>query len=261
VDLSFPESRARIIGLFGLSGLIAHGAAPKIGEIVLHWGSFSAFFAVSGFISLLSLLISAFLKEQERQKVEAAKGLEVVRSLALTRRNWLVLPAAFTFGYVIASFNTFGAPYFLHVKQGSAGSFFLIYGGMAAVVRLLFGGLADRHVRWKLVAIFFALQGAGLMLILIQPVQLWFVAAAAAAGTAHGILFPLLTAMAIDAHPQEFRGVVTSIFTAMMDLGFSLGSYILGVVVAYSGYGSMFISAAVFGIIFSVYVLIGSLKK
>src|SRR5439155_14555907 len=137
VDLSFPESRARIIGLFGLSGLIAHGAAPKIGEIVLHHGSFPAFFAVSGFLSLLSLLISAFLKEQERQRMEAAKGWEVVRNLSLTRRNWLVLPAAFTFGYVIASFNTFGAPYFLNVKQGSAGSFFLIYGGMAAVVRLL----------------------------------------------------------------------------------------------------------------------------
>jgi MFS family permease len=257
VDLSFPESRARIIGLFGLSGLIAHGAAPKIGELVLHRGSFNAFFAVSGLLSLLSLTISAFLKEQKRVKSESAKGWEVVRSLSLTRRNWLVLPGAFTFGYVIASFNTFGAPYFLHMKQGSAGSFFLIYGGMAAVVRLIFGGLADRYQRWKLVATFFALQGAGLMLILLHPVQVWFVIAAISAGAAHGILFPLLTAMAIDAHSQEFRGVVTSIFTAMIELGFSLGSYILGVLVAYAGYGVMFISAAGFAIVFSVYVLIG----
>lgn len=258
VDLTFPENRARIIGLFGLSGLIAHGAAPKIGEVVLHLGSFSGFFMVSGILSLLSLIISAFLSEQKRKPVESVNGWEVIRKLSLTRRNWLILPGSFTFGYVIASFNTFGAPYFQYVKQGSAGTFFLIYGGVAAIVRLFLGGLADRRVRWKLVAIFFTLQGAGLGLIVLHPVRLWFLAAAATAGAAHGILFPLLTAMAIDAHPQEFRGVVTSIFTAMMELGFSLGSYLLGVVVAYSGYPVMFISAASLGIVFALYVFIAS---
>src|SRR3990172_5383646 len=35
VDLSSKENRARVIGLFGVSGLVADGLAPRIAEIVL----------------------------------------------------------------------------------------------------------------------------------------------------------------------------------------------------------------------------------
>jgi MFS family permease len=255
VDLSLPENRARVIGLFGLSGLIAHGAAPKVGEIVLHAFDFKGFFLISAALSLISLLISAFLREQEREATPRVKGWHIVKELTFTRRNLLILPGAFSFGFVIASFNTFGAPYFELMRQGSVGSFFLIYGGAAALVRLGLGGLGDRYSRWKLVASFFALQAAGLAVVILHPVAIYSTIAASLTGAAHGILFPLLTAMAIDAHPQQFRGVVTSIFTANIELGFSIGSYLLGVVIAYTSYQTMFLSASFLGLLFALYAV------
>jgi len=253
-DLSLPENRARVIGLFGVSGLIAHGLAPRIAEIVLHQYQFHGFFLISAILSASSLTISAFLKDQRVAAPSTEHPLGILREVTFTRRNIVILPASFVFGYVTASFNTFGAAYFQQAGKGSVGYFFMTYGLVAGFIRIFLGGIADRYPREKLVLAFFALQGAGLCLIVLQPLQYFYLICAAVCGIAHGILFPSMTAMAVDAHRPDFRGVVTSIFTATMDGGFSIGSYILGVVIAITGYKTMFLSAAMFAILLSIYI-------
>jgi MFS family permease len=62
--------------------------------------------------------------------------------------------------------------------------------------------------------------------------------------------------MAIDLHPQKYRGVVTSVFTGSMELGFSVGSYLLGIIVAIGGYRVMFLSAVAFAVSFGCLVAI-----
>ncbi len=256
VDLSLPQNRGRVIGMFGVSGLVAHGLAPWIAEGVLQRYNFAGFFAISGVLSLVSLLISAALKEKHKASELQEGGWTILKRLTFSKKNLIILPGAFVFGYVVASFNTFGAPYFKEVGGATTGKFFLAYGLTAGIVRVIFGGIADLYSRWKLVAIFFFLQGLGLLMLLLEPVGSYYLIAGAASGGAHGILFPSLSALAIDTHPQQYRGVVTSIFTGMMELGFSLGSYFLGVIVAISGYRTMFLSAVGVAIAFSLYVVI-----
>ena len=257
VDLSSSVNRGRVIGMFGVSGLVAHGVAPWLGERVLARFDFAGFFFVSGVLSLISLLISTALKEKHRIAEPRESGFQTMMSVTFTRRNRIILPGAFVFGYVVASFNTFGAPYFEASGGGAtAGQFFLAYGLTAGVVRIIFGGVADRYQRSKLIGIFSILQGAGLSFLLLEPVSRFYLLAGAVAGGAHGILFPSLSAMAIDAHPQHVRGVVASIFTGVIELGFSTGSYLLGVVVAISGYKTMFASAVGMAFVFAFYVLV-----
>jgi MFS family permease len=165
----------------------------------------------------------------------------------------IFLPGAFVFGYILASFNTFGAAYFQAIGKGSAGYFFLTYGSFAAGVRAILGGMADRFTRWKLISLFFALLGAGICLITLQHVSGFFLIAAAMCGSAHGILYPSMNAMSVDAHPAKYRGVATSVFTGMIEVGFSLGSYFLGVLIALSGFTPMFFSVAVVGFVFAAY--------
>jgi len=256
VDLSVPENRARVIGMFGVSGLVGHGLAPWIGEHVMDAYGFPGFFAVSGILSFVSLMISSALKEGHIVSASKEGGWAIVRKVTLSSRNWIMLPGAFVFGYAVASYNTFGAPYFQMVGDARTGYFFLAYGLTAGVVRVIFGGIADRYPRWKLVAIFFTVQGLGLSMLLLEPVGKYYLFAGAVSGGAHGILFPSLGAMAIDLHPQEHRGVVTSIFTGTMELGFSTGSYLLGVIVAVAGYRAMFLSAVGLAIVFGAFVVI-----
>ncbi|MGH9856321.1 MAG: MFS transporter, partial [Acidobacteriota bacterium] len=120
---------------------------------------------------------------------------------------------------------------------------------------------ADRYERWKLVSIFFALQASGLLMLLLEPVGSFYLVAGGVSGAAHGILFPSLSAMAIDAHPEKFRGVVASVFTGMMELGFSVGSYLLGVVVAIGGFRMMFVATVAVGIFYACYVILFQFRK
>src|SRR5262249_15055451 len=124
-DLSSPENRARVIGLFGVSGLVAHGLAPQIASIVLHQFQFRGFFLISALLSACSLMISAFLKEQRVATPTREHPLGILRQVTFTRRNIVILPASFVFGYVTASFNTFGAAYFQQAGKGSVGYFFM----------------------------------------------------------------------------------------------------------------------------------------
>lgn len=260
-DLSAPENRARVIGLFGVSGLVAHGLAPRTAEIILRHWHFPGYFLATAILAALSLVITFFLTEQARMHIAHEKGFAIFRKVTWSPRNLIILPGGFVFGYAIASFTTFGAPYFLAEGGMTAGSFFLTYGLVAGGCRILFGGIADRFSRWKLIAIFFTLESAGLSLVVIEPVHVFAIIGAVLCGMAHSILFPTLTAMAVDAHPPQYRGVVTSVFTATIELGFSLGSYFLGYVVAAMGYKPMFLIASSAGILFGVYTVLIGLRR
>lgn len=251
-DLSMPENRARVIGLFGISGLVAHGLAPRTAEMVIRQWQFPGYFWAMAILATLSLLISVFLSERPRPSASGERGFTIFRSVTFSRRNVISLPGAFVFGFAIASFSTFGAPYF-KLSGMSVGSFFLTYGLTAGASRIILGGLADRFSRRILIAIFFGLEAAGIWMITLDPVHSFAITGAAICGIAHSILFPAMTAMIVDAHPPAYRGVVTSVFTAMIELGFSLGSYLLGFVVAGLGYKIMFLTAAAVGLLFAVY--------
>ena len=255
IDLSSAQNRGRVIGMFGVSGLVGHGLAPWVAERVLEHSGFPGFFAASGLLSLISLIISFILKEKHIVSKLEEGGWSILKGVTFSARNLIILPGAFVFGFVVASYNTFGAPYFTEMGV-TTGSFFLAYGLTAGAVRVIFGGVADRYERWKLVSIFFALQATGLFMLLLEPFRSFYLLAGAVSGGAHGILFPSLSAMAIDAHPQKFRGVVASVFTGMMELGFSVGSYLLGVIVAFGGFRVMFGSTVAVGVLYACYVLL-----
>ena len=140
------------------------------------------------------------------------------------------------------------------------GTFFLVYGLCAGAFRILLGGLVDRYPRWALITIFSLIQGIGIGIIVLQPIQYVYLVTAVCCGIAHAFLYPSLTAIAIDAHPEN-RGVVTSIFTAVIELGFSLGSYVLGWVIAMYSFHAMFLSCTVLATVFAAYVWISSKRR
>lgn len=254
-DMTVPENRMRILGLFGLSGLIGHALAPKLGEITMHTYGFDGVFILGGILAIVGVAISATLRETRVGQAHADAGWTIFLNVTFSRRNLIFLPGAFVFGYVVSCFDTFVGPFYQQIGIGSIGSFFLVYGFSAGIVRVTLGSRADKYTRWKLVSLFSAFLAIGVGIITIQPVQYFSLVAAAICGGAHGILFPSLTAMAIDAHPAEVRGMVTSVFTGAIELGFAIGSYVQGILIAVAGYTVMFLSGTVVAILFALAVL------
>ncbi len=254
-DMTVPENRMRVLGLFGLSGLIGHGLAPKIGELVMHSYRFDGVFLLGGILALIGVAISALLSEKRGESVHHEGGWEMFRNVTFSRRNIVFLPGALVFGYVVSCLDTFAGPYFQKNGVGSVGNFFLVYGFSAGIVRLTLGAVVDHYSRWKLVSLFSAILAIGAGVIILEPVQYWSLAAAGICGGAHGILFPSLTAMAIDAHPAQVRGMVTSVFTGAIELGFAIGSYLQGILIAASGYPAMFLSGTALAVVFALAVI------
>jgi MFS family permease len=243
-DMTVPENRMRVLGLFGLSGLIGHALAPKIGEMTMHAFQFDGVFILGGILALIGVGISALLREPRVERVHESGGWTIFRNVTFSRRNLIFLPGAMVFGYVVSCFDTFAAPYFQAIGKGSVGSFFLAYGISAGIVRVTLGAIVDRYARWKLVALFSS--------ILVEYSSL---IAAAISGGAHGILFPSLAAMAIDAHHAHVRGMATSVFTGAIELGFAIGSYLQGILIAVVGYPIMFLSGTGLALLFALAVI------
>jgi MFS family permease len=75
-----------------------------------------------------------------------------------------------------------------------------------------------------------------------------FILVAAIWGVGHAFLFPSLLVYAIDKMGSS-RGTAMGTFTGFSDLGMSLGPAIMGIIIHFTSYPTMFLCLALAGII------------
>lgn len=235
--------RAEGIAMFGVFGMLPNGLGPATGEIALAYGGFPAYFAAASIFGVVSLILVSALPRPAATagagEQPAAAGLrEVLRPVAR------LLGVTLLFGLSVNAVFTFIAPY-LHGSVGATASpFFLAYSITSVAVRVVGGRLPDRiglgRVLLPCLAIY-ALAIAALA---------WFshapplVPIGIACGIGHGYAFPILTAMVVARTPPVSYGMALSFYTAMFDLGGTLGAPVLGAIASRFGYPEMFAATA-----------------
>ncbi len=122
--------------------------------------------------------------------------------------------------------------------------FFVAYTATLISTRVFGGGLVDRGDRRAILPPFLLLATAALLL-LVPAVGMWqLVLSGLLFGLAHGVLYPVLSAIVLDQARPEHRGRAIGLFSLAFSVGANLTIMLYGMVADLWGYGWMFAVAA-----------------
>jgi predicted MFS family arabinose efflux permease len=240
-----PEARrTEGLAIFGLGGLLPLATGGAIGDLLLRWGDFALLFLVAATISMMSWLLVWFVP---RQPAAASDGLRRGFFSALGQRNLLPLwLLTLLFAAGLEALFTFIRTYVDDRQIGSVGGFFLVYGGVAMVVRIASSSRLDRFPQLPLVVASTLCFAVGLMGLGLASAAHHVSVAAACLGAGHGLLFPILTAQVVTRAREAERGSAMAIFTSLFDLAVLTAAPVVGVVIDRLGYTVAFVGVAVF---------------
>ena len=249
-DVLRPERRTQGLALFGLSGLLAMMGGGLIGDVVRSLVGFEGLFLASAALGGLSVAIKA-----------AVPGSVFPEPSGSPRRSfWFALVQGdllplwlitFTFAVGIEALFTFLRTFVDEVGVGSFGSYLLVYGAMAAIVRIVGSSFMDLFDARRLMFVTTIAYGVGIGLLGVARSVTVFLVLAGLAGFAHGLLFPVITSQVVARARDSERGSAMSAFTALFDLALVTMAPVVGRIIDVNGY------TAAFGVV-GVAVVVGA---
>ena len=248
VDLVPVERRGWALGIYGVSGFLGTALAPVAGEIIVRRLGFPWLFALSVLLGGVSAWLVATTRGIRRPSLGEGAGIGSLRAgLAEVLRLHMAL--TFFFGLGTGAMFTFLPTFGEGLGVHSVSLFYTAYAIAAVGVRVGGGNLIDTRGRRATIipAMFVQSASAGILTaiaLLVRPhmtvpVVPFLFLAGLLAGSAHGFLYPALTALLMDVTPQASRGSVVGIFSAVFLVGNALGSMVFGYVAQGLGYAVM----------------------
>jgi MFS family permease len=234
VDMSPPERRGRMIGLYGLAIWTGLTLGPPIGVLMQNLGGFPLVWAFAGGAPLLGAVIATRLPESRVSGGAASRGPFISRE---------ALAPGGTFALGVVGFAAVSSFIVLSLDSRGIGHGAAVFSAFAATVvatRLLAGGLPDRIGAARCALAAAVTEALGLVLLGAAgnlPVAL---AGGMLMGAAFSLLFPALSLLAVERVVPERRGAAMGTFTASFDLGILAGSPAVGAAAAIAGYSAAF---------------------
>jgi MFS family permease len=238
-----PESkRTQGLALFGVSGLLPVALGGIIGDFVLgHWG-FDGLFLASIAFGLSGLGLSTFLPESS---TPAGRRSQVSFVRPLLQRDLLPLWwLSLVFALSLNAYFTFLRTFVDQSGIGSVSGFFAAYAGTAMLLRVVGGWVPDRVGAKRVLYPAMVVFAAGFVVLSTASTGSSIMIAGALCGTGHAYAFPILYALSFGRAGRTDRGSASAIFTGLFDLGTLVGGPLLGALVTWFGYSSMFLAAA-----------------
>ena len=248
VDLVPVERRGWALGIYGVSGFLGTALAPVAGEIMVRRLGFPWLFALSVLLGGVAAWLVATTRGILRPSMGEGPGIGSLRAgLAEVLRLHMAL--TFFFGLGTGAMFTFLPTFGDGLGVHSVSLFYTAYAIAAVGVRVGGGNLIDTRGRRATIIPSMFVQGAAAGLLtamallvgphMTVPVMPFLFLAGLLAGSAHGFLYPALTALLMDVTPQASRGSVVGIFSAVFLVGNALGSMVFGYVAHGLGYAVM----------------------
>jgi MFS family permease len=240
--------RGQALGIFGVAGLTSTALGPALGEVVVKAYGFRVFFAAAAALALAALAVSTRLAELPiRRAADPEKGTGLLAAILSAPRVPMAL--AFSFGLGTGVIFTFLPTYAATLAVARIGLFAVAYSVGALIVRAAGGRLIDTLGRRPIIVPALGLQAAGaVVLAAMGPLVLrggmppapLLVVTGLLAGTAHGFLYPALSALVMDQTPEERRGRMIGVFSAFILTGQATGAMGFGYLAHVLGYAPMF---------------------
>jgi MFS family permease len=240
-----PETyRGQSLGYFFLSFNISMALAPPFGIFLTNHFGFTTLFLVCLALALASLLISTQLRQRDPEP-EADSSVE--NSSFLTRRAFPPIFVYFLAHIIWGALTTF---FPLHaIKHGVAnpGLFFAVYAVVLILGRALGGQILDVYSREKVILPCLTAYIVGMTVLAFSKSLLMFMVVAVIQGTGHAFLMPALVAYTIDLAGSS-RGASIGFLSAAGDLGMVLGPMMMGIILRFTSFSTMFLCLGLTGL-------------
>lgn len=243
-DIAPLKRRAEAVGLFAAAQAAGLVAGPVIGFMLIGWAGFRYLFYFTGGLAVAAFCFSLLPREQrqflrtDRRPWSPRTDIVAVDALPIA---WMALCMGLGHGTINAFISIFSQTRGLE----NPGFYFMVQAIALLLSRTLAGRLADRTGRAVVIVPGVILMTIALaMLPMIRGLP-WFVVSASLLGIGFGSAQPATMALLVDRFRPEQRGLATGTYFTGFDLGFVLGTIMMGVVSQYAGYAAMWwISAA-----------------
>lgn len=221
------------LAMFGLSGLVPIAISNLIGDRVILATGYPGAIALAAAACAVSWALTwrlpalPILGERPRRSFWAALGQPDLRPL------WLI---ALMFAFGVETLFTFMRTYVDERGAASLGAFFAVYGTAAIVLRLAGGNRYDRFPHRLIVTGAVLAQGTAMVALATATTVATFLGAAALAGAAHGVVFPVLISQVVSRARTAERGSAMATFTAIFDMAVLSLAPVVGVTIDRLGY-------------------------
>lgn len=233
-DLSTPENRGTMFGLYGVTAGVAMAFAPALGLKIAGSMGYADLFLITAAVGLGAMIIGYLLNEPASELTGG--GIKTVSVSELIRDRWVIIPSAVLFSITMAQggISSFLPLHALSVGLASSGLFFTAFSVASTAGRLVSGPLSDRLGR-KAVAAPAALSVAlGLVLLMRMNGYLTMGVAGALIGIGFATAHTVMLAMVVDKTTARERSQAVSFYANAFDLGSAVGSMGLGSVAKHS---------------------------
>ena len=241
-----PEThRGQSLSYFALATSISGALGPSIGIFIINHFSFTLLFLVCSGLSFCSLFITYRLG---RRQVVPLQDSSIEDGFLFSRK---ALPPSVINSlslFVWGALTAFFPLYAINHGVANPGLFFTTIAMMLILGRALGGKILDLYSREKVILPCLFTYIISMVILTFSKTLPMFILVAAIWGIGNAFLFPALVAYILDRVGSSV-GPAMGTFTAISDLGISLGPVIMGIIIHSTSYPIMFLCLALMGII------------
>jgi MFS family permease len=237
-DVAPHSRRGEAMGLFSAAQAVGLILGPVTGFMLVEAIGFHNLFYVSGGLAFTAFFISLVARER-RQPSEIARrpwslrtGIVAVDALPVA---WIALCMGMGFGAVGAFIAIFAESRGIR----NPGIYFMVQAVALLFSRSFAGHVADRYGRSVVIIPGLILMAGSLGMLPLARGLAAFVVSGSLFGLGFGAAQPATMALLIDRVPSDERGLATSTYFMGFDVGISISSFLLGLVIQRWGFAVM----------------------
>jgi MFS family permease len=238
-DLAPPSRAGEALSYNSLALYLGIATGPMIGQALLDLGGFRLVWGGTALLLVVAALLAARVPETRVPAAVPAPPAPLIHPAALVPGLGLFTGIAAVSGF-LAFASLRAADLGLHLWSTVLG----VFGIVVVLCRLLFATLPDRMPPLRLAAAALAASGVGLVIVAAVPTAAGLFIGVAVLAVGSAFLTPAVFAAIFSHVPPSQRGSAAGTASVFIDLGFSGGPVILGLVAAARGIPAAFLTAA-----------------
>jgi MFS family permease len=241
-----PEAhRGQSLSYFFLTFNFAGAVAPPLGMFLINQFGFTVLFLVCSGLSLCALFLTRLL---ERSNVPPLRHSSVEDGFLLSRKALAPSVINFFFYFTWGALSAFFPLYAINHGVDNPGFFFTTVAVMLILGRTLGGKILDLYSREKIILPCLFAYVISMVIMAFSKSLPMFILVAVIWGIGHAFFFPSVVAYVLD-RVGSSPGPAMGTFTAVMDLGWTLGPVAMGIILHVANYQIMFLCLALMGVI------------